>query len=264
MNEGLNKARETAAKLKAQVDAQAIETKEIQEVALVELNSLRKMANVGMSYVDKGDIRPSQILLVQKSSNLDEMVDLNGNKPSFGQMFDTGSREIMNTFDCYVVFAKKGTWLDKRHPERGNQDQYSMICTLKDGLSIRGMLLRGSARFALNNLFSTAIDQKYPMFVFNIHVETKKLSNNDGEWVVPVFRVGQLETNPAVLGGLMKIAKQFDSKAEEVTLDEEVEVVQKTDNDINERNQSVAEEETSSEPLPWEPGYKATDDDNPL
>lgn len=224
------------AKLKADVAAKKAAEEEGKQTALVALESLRSMAGMGMSHVDKADIRPPQVLLVQKSSNLDEMVDITGAKPSFGQFFDTGARKIMDSFDCYVVFAKKGTWVSRRKPELGEQDQYSMIGVMKESRRVFGMLLRSSARFALNNLFSTAIDQRYPMFAFNVHVETKKLSNNEGEWVVPVFRVGQLEADGEMLSYLMNVAKQFDSQADKINLDEEADEVGRMNQDIQKRN----------------------------
>ncbi len=227
MNEELNGreiAAQQAAKIRGEVEAKNQAEEEKKESALVELESLRSMANVGMSHVDKTDIRPPQILLVQKSSNLDEMVDIEGNKPSFGQFFNTGSRQIFDSFDCYVIFAKKGTWIDRRKPENGPQEQYSMIGVMKETNRIFGMLLRASARFSLNNLFSTAIDQHYPMFAFNIHVETKQLENKDGKWVVPVFRIGQLETDSERLSFLIKTAKQFDSQAGSINLEDDAEV----------------------------------------
>ncbi len=215
------------------------------ETGIVTLDSLRSMAGVGMSHVDKSDIRPPQILLVQKSANLDEMVDVHGYKPSFGQFFDTGERRFFDEFDCYVVFAKKGTWINRRKPELGELDQYSMIGVRKDSGRIFGMLLRASARFALNGLFSSAVDQKLPMFAFNVHVESKKLSNTEGEWVVPVFRVGELETDPSQLSYLMKTAKQFDAHAEGLDLNEADESPSPTSSSFSQRTPSQDEPEAS-------------------
>ncbi|MBP9819393.1 hypothetical protein KBC79_01505 [Candidatus Woesebacteria bacterium] len=220
MKDGLAAFQETGNKLKQEVEAEKAIVEEQRTQVLASLESLRGLAGIGMSHVDKADIRPPQVLVVQKSSNLDEMVDINGKKPSFGQFFNTGSREIMDEFDCYVILAKKGFWTDRRKPEEGQKEMYTMIGVMQGSMRIFGMMLRRSSRYALNNLFSVAIDQKYPMFAFNVHVEVKKLSNADGEWVVPVFRIGQLEQDAEILGQLMDVAKQFDQQADKIDLTE--------------------------------------------
>jgi hypothetical protein len=189
--------------------------------ALVELESLRSMAKIGMSHVDMGDIRPPQIVLVQKMSDIESLTDTEGKTPKFGQFFDTGKRKIMDSFDCYVVFAKKSTWMDRRKPEKGPQPMYTMIGVMKEDMSVFGMMLRSSAQYSLNNLFSSAVSQNYPMFVFNAHVEVKELSNDQGKWWIPVFRVGKIEQDAEILGNLIKLAKRFDSQAETISLDED-------------------------------------------
>jgi len=225
MNEtGYEKAKAMAEKLKAETEAKEVAEQEQKEVALVALDSLKSMSRLGMSHIDMADVRPSQILIVQKSSDLEALTDIEGKTPELGKFFDTGKRISFSEFDCYVLFAKKSTWIDKRKPEKGEQPMYTMIGVNKTDLTpqgIFGMMLRSSARYSLNNLFSVAVTQGYPMFAFNVHVEIKELQNDQGKWWIPVFRPGQLETDNKVLGTLMMLAKRFDSNAEGVELDED-------------------------------------------
>lgn len=213
---GYDQAKATADKLKAEAEAE--KTAEVAEKALatVELKSLHSMAKVGMSHVDPADIRPPSVLLVQKLSDLNEMTDIEGKQPKVGQFFDTGNRKIMDSFDCFVVFAKKEMYTDRRKPEDGLKPRYIMVGAMKDSMKMFGMILRSSASYALNSLFTVANYQNYPMFVFNVHVEAKELKNDQGSWYIPVFRVGAIEEDSVFLTELVKIAKKFDAKADSV------------------------------------------------
>jgi hypothetical protein len=207
---------------KAKIKGEVVENKEIVkkeiESAMVELESLHALSKVGMSHVDPADIRPASVLLVQKLSDMAELVDTEGSQPKVGQFFDTGMRQIHDNFDCYVVFAKKGFYVDRRKPEDGKKPMYTIVGVMKDSMQMFGMLLRSSASYSLNSLFSSAVTQNYPMFVFNIHVESKELKNDQGSWFIPVFRVREKETNGTILGELQNIAGRFDAKADSVDL----------------------------------------------
>ncbi len=247
-DEGKQKFNDTLQKLRKEKEDKVVEEQQKEQGALMTLESLRSMAGVGMSHVDKSDIRPPQILLVQKLSDLDQMVDLNGNRPTYGQFFDTGARQIISDgFDCYVVFAKKGYYSDRRNPEKGQLEQYIMIGVMKETQRIFGMSLRSSARFGLNALFSTAIDQGYPMFAFNIHVETKELQNDNGKWMLPVFRVGELEKDPVMLGFLAGTARKFDSQADVIDVDQEEDAQKR----LQEVTQATGAEKDESTDIPF-------------
>jgi len=213
---GLDAARETAQRLEGESrEAKLASTSQ----AVVALDELRKLKTIGMSYVDPADVRPPNILLVQKLSDLTELVDITDNTPKLGQFFDTGKRMIYDSFDCYFVFAKKGTYIDRRKPEEGNKPKYQVVGVMKSDMGMFGMLLRSSASYSLNNLFSVAVNQELPMFVFNCHVEQKELQNNDGKWFIPVVRIGQVETDPKIVSRLIEIAKRFDAQAASVNLE---------------------------------------------
>ena len=215
--------KEAGEKLKSEVNGQKELAKKEENAALASLAELKGMSRIGMSHVDPGDIRPANVLLIQKLSDTAELTDFEGNKPNVGQFFDTGRRVIMDSFDCYVVFAKKGTYVDRRKPEEGNKPMYSMIGVMKEDMKMFGMILRSSASYSLSNLFSTAVSQEVPMFAFNIHVEQKELTNKDGSWFVPVFRVGQVESDREAIDNLFNVAKRFDSQADKVTLEDDPE-----------------------------------------
>ena len=184
---------------------------------------MKPLANIGMSRVDPIDIRPPQILLVQKLSDMTLMVDKNGTQAIPGQYYHTGKQKIWPEFHCHWLFAAKGTYVDKRKPEEGEKPQYQALGVIKDDLTLFGMVFRSSAQYVLSSLFTVAKSQNVPMFVFNVKMETKMLEGEKGSWFVPVCRVGEMVTDSAKFDELYKLAKQFDERADQIFKPEEEE-----------------------------------------
>lgn len=187
---------------------------------------LKTYANVGMSKVDPQDIRPPQIILVQKSSDLSVLQDAEGNTAKVGQFYHTGKKQIRDQFNCHILFAAKGTYVDRRkvlpNGEHPIIDQYKVIGVLND-LSMFGMNFRSTALWALSSLFTASNSQKMPMFAFNLVVESKLLKGEKGDWYVPVVRVGQVEEDPAILKKLLEMAVRFDANADKIVSETEEE-----------------------------------------
>ncbi len=177
--------------------------------------------NIGMSKVDPMDIRPPQILLVQKSSDRTLFVGKTGESPEIGQFFNTGSLEIMDEFECYIVFAGKSRYTDRRKPEEGEKAQYKAIGVLADEFSVFGMTYRSSALFALAPLFTAVVANKKPMYSIKVKIETKELTGEKGTWTIPVARVLGIEENTDKLVELREIALRFDSRADDLQDDNE-------------------------------------------
>jgi hypothetical protein len=182
---------------------------------------LAQNAGIGMKGVDPMDIRPPQILLAQKSSNLADLVDRNGKTAEIGDFYHTGRFEILKSFDCYFLFAAKSKYVNRRKPEEGEKDQYKALGCLADDYSLFGMTFRSSALFTLSKLFSTAMSSKRPMYSILCHIEVKMLSGEKGDWYIPVLRVAKLEDDPEKLIFLEDLSKGLDSHAPEVT-DEDI------------------------------------------
>ncbi len=187
---------------------------------------------IGMSKVDMADIRPPQILLIQKSSDEEAFRDPKGTKPSVGQFFHTGKMEIMDSFECYFLFAAKGKYVNKIKPEEGEKDQYRVIGVMWDDLSTFGMVFRSSSLFCLSPLFTAALSQKRPMFSIRVKIETKSLENDKGKWWVPVCRVLEPEEDFGKLKVLSDLAKRYDRKAEEIVRDDPEEGKGENEDDI--------------------------------
>ena len=182
---------------------------------------LKKDFMVGLSKIPMTDIRPPQILLIQKSSDLEDFIDNKGNKPELGQFFHTGRNEIMDSFECFFLFAAKGKYVSKIKPEEGEKPQYKSIGVMADDLSTFGMIFRSSALYALSSVFTAAISQRRPMFSLRVKVETKELQNDKGKWWIPVVHITENEPDYEKLSVLSKIAKRYDSTAEEIMPEEE-------------------------------------------
>lgn len=186
------------------------------EIAVVSDKELTEMARVGMTKVDPLDIRAPQILLAQKLSDFGNLMQADGEVAKIGEYFHTGKMKILKDFECYFLFAAKTTYKDKRKPEEGEKEQYKVIGAMGDDLSIFGMTFRSSALYALGSLFSVAVSNNKPMFLYRCRVETKTLQNDKGEWLIPVVRVVGEETDQAKKIVLVNLARGFDENADKV------------------------------------------------
>lgn len=176
--------------------------------------SLRNIAGMGMKKVDPKDIRPPQILLIQKTSDLSLMTDKGGKIPQIGQFYHTGKREVYDAFDCNILFAAKGTFVNKNR-DGELWDQYLALGSMLDK-TLFGMSFRSTALYALSSLFSAAKSQQVPMFAFKIKIETKLIKGEKGEWFVPVVRVGEIVSDPEHFDYLYSLAKDLDTQGEAV------------------------------------------------
>jgi len=183
--------------------------------------NLSDFSNLGMSGVDPADIQPPKILLMQKSSNVNDFSTRDGKHPAYGQFFNTGTMEIYDDFECYFLIATKGTFFNK---EKGEEmPQYLTIGVLSTNPSMEsvfGYNFRASASYALSPLFTAARTNRQPMFAIKCKVETKELTNAKGQaWRIPVVRVGEFEKDSKILSVLYALAKGFDIKSDKLVTD---------------------------------------------
>ena len=202
------------------------------DIAVYGEADLKNDAGVGMSRVDPSDIRPPQILLIQKSSAIEDFTDTKGNKPNLGQFYDTGKNKIMDSFECYFLVAMKGKYVSKQQPEKGEQDLYRSLGCMADDLSTFGMVFRSSALYALSGLFTATATQKRPMYSIKCKVETKSLQNEKGTWWIPVVRIMEQEQDFVTLKELSIIAKRYDRKIEILDMEDETETKSEEKSDI--------------------------------
>lgn len=200
-------------------------TSQKQSVAIVTPETLKADVNIGMGKVDPMDIRPPQILLIQKSSNIDQFSNQAGEHPSVGQFFHNGKLEIHDFFECYFIFAAKTNYVDKKYPDKGERPQYKAVGVWVDDMSIFGMTFRSSALFALSPLFTAVVANKRPMYSIRVAMETKELTNTKGTWTIPTLKIVAMENDPDKLSQLQKLALQFDKRADEAIKDIEADEI---------------------------------------
>lgn len=189
------------------------------EIQTYSSQKLAEMKNIGMSKVDPLDILPPAILQRQALSDVSRMTTTDGKQPEIGQFYHTGKMEIYDTFECYIVYAAKSQYTDRRKPEEGKKDQYKIIGVLKTDGSLFGMTFKVSTLYTLSPLFTATEAQKRPMFSFVCKFEQKKLSNDKGDWNIPVLRITGNESNPTALQMVEDIARHFDKNADKVAED---------------------------------------------
>jgi len=192
------------------------EVDESQAMTTVAPEMLKEMVGMGMADVDPLDIRPPQILLVQKLSDLDLMQTVDGESPKPGQFFHTGKRKIYDTFDCHILYAAKGAFTNRRKEGNPREPQYTVIGVLPEDMTLFGMNFRGSALYSLSPLFTAVNSMKAPMFSFIVTMETKGLENKKGAWTIPVARVGQVVSSVDLFNELYVMAKRFNKSGHEV------------------------------------------------
>jgi len=181
--------------------------------------SLEGDQNIGMSKVDPADIRPPMILLIQKSSSTEDFTDSGGNTPKLGQFFHNGKMKILDSFECHILYAEKGTWVNKRKPELGKLPQYRAIGAMADDNSLFAMVFRSSSLYTLSGLFTATKSMKRPMYSLKLTIENKMLENKDGKWWIPVVRKIEKENRASKLMELYELAHGLESKAQ--TIEEE-------------------------------------------
>ncbi len=207
---------------------------EKKEVVVFDEVWANKNAMIGMSGVDPADIRPPQILLMQKSSEQGDFNDPEGHQPKVGQFFHTGKNIIMDSFDCFFVWAAKGKYIDRNKEGNPEKEQYQAIGLMQDDLTMFGYRFRSSALYSLSPLFTAVVAQKKPMFSLCCHVDTKQLSGQKGTWYIPVVHVIGPEKDTARLIELYTAAKQFDREVKPAPAEEEG-----ADEPINVGNETV-------------------------
>lgn len=198
--------------------ASAENKKKGEETQLIVQNrgKLASMSGIGMENVDPIDIKPPQILLVQKSSNIGEMIDRNtGKTPLFGQFFHTGKQEILDFFDCYFIYAAKQEWIDRR---KGGEPvpQYAAVGMMIEpdkSLSLIGMKFRKTSYYALSSLFTQATSQKLPMFMFKCHVTSKLINGQKGDYHVVSVKTDGIEEDEITFRELYDMAAKFSEKS---------------------------------------------------
>lgn len=169
----------------------------------------KKIYTTGLK-IEKSDIKPPTIILIQKSSDTSKMTTAEGNVPKPGEYFHTGRLEVMKEFNCYFIFVAKSFYSDKRKPEEEPKPQFKAIGVMADDFSVFGMTFKGTYLYTLSSLFTAVTSQEKPMFLFKCRMETKQISGAKGDWYVPVLRMEGIEEDENKIKILEEIAKTYD------------------------------------------------------
>lgn len=177
-----------------------MDTKEIEkpkEKALVapDNEQLKKNQTLGMADVDPQDIRPPMVILMNALSSFSSFTDEEGNHPEAGEFFHNGTLRILKDFDCYFIWAGKGVFIDKRHPEDGEKKMYRVIGIMADDSSIFGMRFKVSSLYALSPLFTAVTANKRGMYSIRCKMEAKLITGKKGSWFVPTLSVTGFEND---------------------------------------------------------------------
>lgn len=169
----------------------------------------KKIYNIGLK-IEKSDIKPPTIILIQKSSDTSKMTTAEGEVPKPGEYFHTGRLEIMKEFNCHFIFVAKSFYHDKRKPEGEPKPQFKAIGVMADDFSVFGMTFKGTYLYTLSSLFTAVTSQEKPMFLFKCRMEAKQISGAKGDWFVPVLRLEGIEEDENKIKILEEIAKTYD------------------------------------------------------
>jgi len=211
---------------------------ESKEIVKYDSERFLKYQSLGMKKVDPQDIRPPTVILMNTNSNVKNFVDQEGNNPKPGEFFHNGTLRILPEFECYFVWAGKGKFVDKRSPEKGEQDVYRAIGVMADDFSIFGMRFKVSSLYTLSPLFTAVTANKRGMYSIKCKMKSKYLSGKKGDWYIPTLSIVGFETDPEKLEALEKIALNYDKLGIKAAPEGENE----EDLDIGDQDESVSEE----------------------
>lgn len=199
-------------KLTDEAIEKAVSQDEAKSLALYE--KFKDEVDLGIKKVDPADIRPPQIILVQKTTDLALVEDTNGNQAEIGQFYHTGKRVIYTAFNCNFIYAAKTKFINRFH-DNEEWDQYQALGVLDDG-TLFGMTFRSTALYALSKLFQAVKGAALPMFLFNCKVESQLIKGEKGDWYVPAIRVGNMVEDEGRVDFLHSLAREFDVQGEKV------------------------------------------------
>ncbi len=177
-------------------------------------------AKIGMSKVDPMDIRPPSVLMCQALSDKELFTNLDGKTAEVGEFFHTGRGEIMESFECYFVFAGKSKAVNKNKPEEGEKPIYRAIGCMADDLTPFAMTFRSSSLYCLSPLFTATVAQKRPMYSLLCKLEKRDVHGEKRTWPVPALRVVGPENDEAKLAVLYDLAMRLDQNADAVAEDD--------------------------------------------
>jgi hypothetical protein len=182
---------------------------------------LQNNMSLGMEGVDKADIRPPTVLLIQAISKKADFMDAEGKNPKEGQFFHNGTLKILDSFECYFVWAAKGQIENKREPEEGPLRVYRAIGVMADDFSVFGMIFKSSSLYALTPLFTAVSAKKRGMYTIRCKVEAKFIKGQKNEWYVPTVKVAAFEDEAGKLIALEALATQYAKMAGRGVVDED-------------------------------------------
>lgn len=194
--------------------------------------------------VDKEDIRPPQIILIQSNS---KVVDNEGKKIEAGKFYHTGKMKVMDSFKCYFIYVKKDTFVDKRGD--GEVKPRMVAIGVDEDFSLFGMIFKNTYLYTLSSLFTAVASNKKPMFVFKCRMETKELSGAKGDWYVPVLRIEGEETDEEKLRALEELARGYDQMNKVDIKDDEEEIIK--EEEVFEEIKEGEIEEIKQEDIPF-------------
>ena len=231
------------------------------ELVVLDSNLLAADSRIGMDGVDKKDIRPPQILLVQKTSDATKMKNAEGLKPDPGQFFHSGRGQIMDEFECYIVYAAKSKYFDKRafnkaksDFELGNgqapeemkfwKDKYTVLGVLADDFSLFGMDFRSGAMYTLFPFFGRAISNKRPYWSLKIKITSEHFKGKFGEWETPIVTVIAAIQDMETYHQVKSFASQFEKMSVKDLEDkDEEDEIDKTRRELENAQAAPTEEE---------------------
>lgn len=190
------------------------------ELIPMDSEALKNLYMVGIKNVDMSTVKPSEIFLMQSNSHFNDFMDDQKNTPKVGQFFISGTRSIVDSFECNITNISDSTYINPRKPELGNLTMKIIIGAMAGKETLFGMKFKGTALDQLNPLLTRIVEQKKPAFSFKILMESKLITGKENSWYVPVLRIED-ELDGLRLAKLAEVASKFDQRS--VTLDEDPE-----------------------------------------
>jgi len=172
-------------------------------IATYDQERMKKNASLGTSGIDPADVMPSEVKLVQGSTDFSRVVDEEGTQAKVGQFFFRGDKSIHESVKGYALsLAKVNDTFNQR--EDGSFDKmYRMIGVFEDLKTPFTLNFRRGAITTVKTLLSNVFSQKRGIYTFKIEITTEQRSAvKDGKqvnYLLPVITIIEKISDPKML-----------------------------------------------------------------
>lgn len=180
--------------------------------AIYDQARIAKNASLGTSGIDPADVMPSEVALVQGSSNFARVVAEDGTQAKVGQFFFRGDKSIHETVVGYALSLSKVNDTFNQNEDGSYQKMYRMIGVFEDLKTPFTMNFRRAAIATIKAFLSNVFSQKRGIYTFKIEISYEQrqavIDGKQVNYLVPIVTIKEKLADAKLLamleGGVLK------------------------------------------------------------